>query len=88
MQRSTWSRTRLIRDDAPDPPLTPVDFDEPPVVADNLAVEVAFATQASCDDSLELTRFDGHLTNPRLRAEVFDDQVTKDASRFHTGVQG
>lgn len=31
------------------------------------------------NDVVELTRFDGHLTNPTLRMEVFDEQITKQA---------
>jgi len=30
---------------------------------------------------LELTRFDGHLTSPTLRAEVFDERITRKAQR-------
>lgn len=30
---------------------------------------------------MNLTRFDGHLTRPRLRAEVFDDLTTEGRDR-------
>ena len=35
-----------------------------------------FGSRAEDCASLDLTRFDGHLTSPKLRAEVFDD-ITK-----------